>query len=129
MNFTCLYIVDIMSSNNNNTLLINLRLILEKDKLNGKFFLNWERNLRIILRFRGREHDLKTTIPTLTANSKDDEKATHKAIYERSVIVNIIQQLKTMFRVPAKVERYQTHKAILECELEVGSKWENMSLR
>ena len=106
-----------MSSNN--TLLINLRSILEKDKLNEKNFLDWERNLRIVLRFEGREDVFKTPVPTLTANSTDEEKATHKAISDRSVIFtclmsasmdsslqkrfekmdayNIIQQLKIMF--------------------------------
>ena len=33
---------------------------------------------------------------------------------------NIIQQLKIMFRLQARVERYETHKAILKCELEAG---------
>ena len=33
---------------------------------------------------------------------------------------NIISQLKTMFRLQARVERYETLKAIHECELEAG---------
>ena len=79
---------------------------------------------------------------TLTSNSTDEEKATHKAIADKLVIVtclmlvsmdsslqkkidkmdayNIIQQLKTIFRLEARVERYKTHKAILECELKAG---------
>ena len=33
----------------NNTLTLSLRLVLEKDKLNGTNFLDWHKNLRIVL--------------------------------------------------------------------------------
>ena len=34
----------------NNTSTLTLRSVLEKDKLNGKNFLDWHRNLRIVLK-------------------------------------------------------------------------------
>ncbi|XP_057247464.1 uncharacterized protein LOC130589864 [Beta vulgaris subsp. vulgaris] len=130
-----------MSGNNNNSP-FNLRSILEKDKLNGNNFLDWERNLRIVLRSEGREDVLETPIPVLTTTSTDAEKEAHKAVAERSVIVtclmlaamepslqkrfasldaySIIRQLKTMFQQQARIERYETHKAILECSLVEG---------
>ena len=37
-----------MASNNSNT--FSLRSVLEKDKLNGKNFIDWSQNLRIVLR-------------------------------------------------------------------------------
>ena len=37
-------------ANNNNSTGLNLRSILEKDKLNGSNFLDWFRNLRIVLK-------------------------------------------------------------------------------
>ena len=52
-------IVDIMSRNDNPAI-INLRSIIEKNKLNGNNFLDWERNLRIVLRSEGRENVLDT---------------------------------------------------------------------
>lgn len=60
----------------NDNLKFSLRSIVEKYKLNGKNFLDWERNLRIILRSEGREDVLVTPIPTVTNTSSDEEKAT-----------------------------------------------------
>ena len=39
-----------MATNTNNSNTLSLRPILEKDKLTGPNFLEWERNLRIVLR-------------------------------------------------------------------------------
>ncbi|XP_056698355.1 uncharacterized protein [Spinacia oleracea] len=126
----------------NNQPIINLRSLLEKDKLNGNNFLDWERNLRIVLRSEGGEDVLETPIPTLSATATDAEKANQKAIKEKSVVVTclilasmesklqkrfdlmdaytIIATLKSMFVEQARVERYDTHKAILESKLEMG---------
>ena len=42
---------------------ISLRSILEKDKLNGTNFLDWYRNLRIVLRQEMKEYILEQPIP------------------------------------------------------------------
>ncbi|GKB90575.1 hypothetical protein Tco_0962847, partial [Tanacetum coccineum] len=39
-----------MENNNNNNNSLSLRSILEKDKLTGPKFHDWERNLQIVLR-------------------------------------------------------------------------------
>lgn len=50
-------IVEIMS---NSDLKFTLRSIVDKNKLNGTKFIDWERNLRIVLRSEGREDVLET---------------------------------------------------------------------
>ena len=47
----------------NNTPTMSLRSILEKDKLNGTNFLDWYRNLRIVLRQERKEYILDHPIP------------------------------------------------------------------
>ena len=47
----------------NTTPTISLRSILEKDKLNGTNFLDWYRNLRIVLRQERKEYILDQPIP------------------------------------------------------------------
>ena len=42
---------------------LSLRSILEKEKLNGANFLDWERNLRIVLKHEKREHVIDQPIP------------------------------------------------------------------
>ncbi|XP_047326464.1 uncharacterized protein LOC124930144 [Impatiens glandulifera] len=80
--------------------------LLRKNKLNGTNFLDWERNLRIILRSEGREDALATPIPMVTETSSDEEKT------------NTIQ-LKNE-ALPARIERYVTHKAILDSKFLKG---------
>ena len=83
----------------NDNLKFSLRSIVEKNKLNGTNFLDWERNLRIILRSEGCEDVLATPVPTVTNTSSDEEKATATR---------------------ARIERYETHKAILDSHLVKG---------
>ena len=47
----------------NTTPTMSLRSILEKDKLNGTNFLDWYRNLRIVLRQERKEYILDQSIP------------------------------------------------------------------
>ena len=46
---------------NNNS--FNIRSILEKEKLNGKNFLGWQRNLKIVLMQEGKEYVLEEAMP------------------------------------------------------------------
>nr|GEZ31689.1 zinc finger, CCHC-type [Tanacetum cinerariifolium] len=46
------------TTNNN-----SIRLILDKEKLNGSNFLNWYRNLRIVLRNEQKLHHLEEALP------------------------------------------------------------------
>ena len=59
----------------NTTPIISLRSILEKDKLNGTNFLDWYRNLKIILRQERKEYILNQPIPDeLAANTPRAQK-------------------------------------------------------
>ena len=51
----------------NTTPTMSLRSILEKDKLNGTNFLDWYRNLRIVLRQERKEYILDQPIPEESA--------------------------------------------------------------
>ena len=123
-----------MSGNNNNN--TNLRAYLEK--LNYSNFVDWERNLRIVLRAEGREDVLDTPIPALNIHATEAEQLARKAIEDKSVFVtclmlasmesnlqkrfdgmdaySIIQQLKQLFQRQARIERYETHRELLECK-------------
>ena len=46
-----------------------LRSILEKDKLNGTNYVDWIRNLRIVLRAEKKEEILDTPLPDEPANN------------------------------------------------------------
>ncbi|KAK4426032.1 hypothetical protein Salat_1371700 [Sesamum alatum] len=107
------------------------RAILEKEKLNGANFLDWERQLRIVLKQEKKIDVLDTPLPEKPV---DDAPATEKTAYEarkeRSQDVaclmllfmvpelqkqfedmeayDIIIQLKAMFGKAARVERFET---------------------
>ncbi|VFQ60200.1 unnamed protein product [Cuscuta campestris] len=53
-----------MSNNNHN---LTLRSILDKDKLTGSNFLDWQRNLVIVLRLEKKEYVLERAIPPIPA--------------------------------------------------------------
>src|SRR6185295_2778537 len=113
-----------------------LRSIVDKNKLNGTNFIDWERYLRIVLRSEGREDVLETPIPILIDASTNEEKATEKEIRAKSVTVTclmlaamepglqksfermdahtIMANLKILFQEQAKIEKHETHKAVLE---------------
>ena len=88
-----------MANNLNNNVFTNfgLRSILEKEKLNGNNFLDWSKNLRIVLKHERKLDILETPIPdehTLNA-SAEDWKA-YKATLERSLDVTCLK-LASMF--------------------------------
>jgi len=121
-----------------------LKSVLEKEKLNGKNFLDWSRQLRIVLRQDRKEYVLKEAIPTVApAESASNE---DKAKYLKHVNDNtdvaclmlstmepelqkqfesldafaMMELLKEMFQQQARIERYKTHKALIECKMSPG---------
>ena len=126
----------------NDNLKFTLRSIVEKNKLNGTNFLDWERNLRIVLRSEGREDVLTTPIPIITDTSSDEEKDREMELrsdslpltclmlvgmepglqkrFEHQDAHTIITNLKVLFQEQARIERYETHKAILDSKLVKG---------
>ncbi|KAL3626859.1 hypothetical protein CASFOL_029264 [Castilleja foliolosa] len=130
-----------MTSTNNSN--FNIRSILEKEKLNGTNFLDWHRNLRIVLRLERKEFVLDTPIPIAPEqNSTAAQRTAEKNARDSSIDVtclmlasmepglqkqfenmeafDIIQQLKDMFQEQARIERFETSKAILDARLEKG---------
>ncbi|KAK9689917.1 hypothetical protein RND81_09G090700 [Saponaria officinalis] len=114
-------------NNNNNGNNNYMRYILEKEKLNGTNFLDWYRNLRIVLTIEKKEHVLETPLP-----DEPTEDATVAAInaYNRQkeiskevacvMLASMTPELKKQFEFTeayAMVQELKT-RAILDAKLE-----------
>ncbi|XP_022032409.1 uncharacterized protein LOC110933498 [Helianthus annuus] len=130
-----------MSSENNSS--FALKSILEKDKLNNTNFLEWHRNLRIVLKMAKRLYVLETPIPTAPENNtvvakkafdKHKEDAMEVACLMQATMspdlqknmedmnaFDMIEQLKGMFQKQARQERYDTMKQLISCKMQEGS--------
>ena len=129
-----------MSQENNS---FSLKSILEKDKLNGTNFLDWHRNLRIVLKLAKKLYVLDTPIPAEPENNSAAAKRAHDKHIEDDMEVacimqatmtpdlqktmedmtayDMIQQLKGMFQKQARQERYDTMKQLISCRMQEGS--------
>ena len=128
----------------NTTSNLSLRLIIEKDKLNGTNFLDWYINLRIILKQEREEYILDQPVPDEPAvNAPKTQKDAYSKHLNDSIDVtclmlgcmdsnlqkqlmemdayNIIGHLKEIFQEKARIERFSTIKALLSCKLTAGS--------
>ncbi|KAJ0853704.1 putative RNA-directed DNA polymerase [Helianthus annuus] len=134
-------ILVVMSSENNSS--FALKSILEKDKLNNTNFLEWHRNLRIVLKMAKRLYVLETPIPTAPENNtvvakkafdKHKEDAMEVACLMQATMspdlqknmedmnaFDMIEQLKGMFQKQARQERYDTMKQLISCKMQEGS--------
>ena len=128
-----------MSSN-----FMNLRSILEKDKLDGTNFPEWFRNLRIVLKIEGKLYVLETPIPNpppLTA-SRADQDTYQKYIDDSDEVTwlmlaamkprlqkqlgftnayDMIKVLKEMFQKQARIQRYKVTKLLIMSKMAPGS--------
>lgn len=128
---------------NNNTIItpsFNLRSILEKEKLNGSNFLDWHRNLRIVLMHEKKEFVIDTPIPELPeGGGTAAERAAQKRHQDASNDVKCVMlatmspdlqkqflnsdaytmnlQLKNLFQEQARVEQFAVTKEILSAKL------------
>ena len=112
--------------------------------MNGKNFLDWQRNLGFVLKQEGKAHVLETPIPPVPG---DD--ATGDAIFEYTTLMDdsndvtclmlatmtpeyqiqfekheayeIMKQLKEMFQVQARVEKYQALGNATQCKMQDGT--------
>jgi hypothetical protein len=83
-----------MSANNNSV--FNLRSVLEKVKLNGTNFIDWYRNLRIVLRQEKKEYVLEQAYPDdLLDNANDAERRAYEKHCNDSLDVSCLM-LATM---------------------------------
>ena len=112
----------------------NLRSILEKEKLNGTNFMDWYRNLRIVLKQERKEYVLESHYPddlpdnATAAARRAYEKQTNDYLdvsclmlatmsselqkqYENTDAYNIIVGLRGMFENQARAERFNTSKS------------------
>ncbi|KAD5960533.1 hypothetical protein E3N88_12005 [Mikania micrantha] len=120
-----------------------LKSILEKDKLNNTNFLEWHRNLKIVLKFAKKHYVLEGPVPNepegnTAAARKAWEKHNEDAIevaclmqatmssdlqknMEDMSAFDMIQQLIGMFQKQARQERYDTMKQLIGCKMQEGS--------
>nr|ABA97705.1 retrotransposon protein, putative, Ty1-copia subclass [Oryza sativa Japonica Group] len=118
----------------------NLRSILEKEKLNGINFMDWYRNLRIVLRQEHKEFVLTEPFPANLPNNvpaaqhREHEKRCNDYLdisclmlatmspelqrqYEALDAHTIITGLRNMFEDQARAERFNTSKSLFACRL------------
>ncbi|KAD6118849.1 hypothetical protein E3N88_10120 [Mikania micrantha] len=130
-----------MSHENNSS--FALKSILEKDKLNNTNFLEWHRNLKIVLKFAKKHYVLEGPVPSepegnTAAARKAWEKHNEDAIevaclmqatmssdlqknMEDMSAFDMIQQLTGMLQKQARQERYDTMKQLIGCKMQEGS--------
>ncbi|KAJ9548524.1 hypothetical protein OSB04_021067 [Centaurea solstitialis] len=129
----------ITSTNN-----LSLRSILEKDKLTGSNFLDWERNLMIVLRHERKWYVLEEPLGEAPpANAPAAARNAHKKHSDdlldvaglmlatmspdlQAGLINtnaydMIRQLRDMFQTQARTERYDATKAFNECKMVKGT--------
>ena len=130
---------------NNVTSTLSLRSVLEKDKLNGTNFLDWHRNLRIVLKQEKKQYVLEEPLPaeepplTATRADKDAYKKHQSAAldvgclmlatmnselqkqHEEMEAFDMIEHLKQLYQQQARQERYDVSKALFQCRMVEGS--------
>ncbi|XP_071715567.1 uncharacterized protein [Rutidosis leptorrhynchoides] len=122
---------------------LSLRSLLEKDKLNGSNFLDWYRNLRIVLKHEKKLHVLDTPLPDQPPENataairkawikQNDEQTQVACLMLASMIPDLqkdmeafdaftmLSELKNMFQHQAKQELFETVKSLHACKMEEG---------
>ncbi|KAJ9535962.1 hypothetical protein OSB04_un000872 [Centaurea solstitialis] len=133
-----------MASTVTSTNNLSLRSILEKDKLTGSNFLDWERNLMIVLRHERKWYVLEEPLGEAPpANAPAAARNAHKKHSDdlldvaclmlatmipdlQTGLINtnaydMIRQLRDMFQTQARTERYDATKAFNECKMVRGT--------
>ncbi|KAJ9544262.1 hypothetical protein OSB04_023969 [Centaurea solstitialis] len=127
-----------MASTVTSTNNLSLRSILEKDKLTGSNFLDWERNLMIVLRHERKWYSLlgrhlQQMLRLLLGKKHSDDLldvaclmlATMSPDLQAGLIntnaYDMIRQLRDMFQTQARTERYDATKAFNECKMIKGT--------
>ncbi|KAL4272330.1 hypothetical protein GQ457_13G014650 [Hibiscus cannabinus] len=123
---------------------ISLQSLLEKEKLNGINFLDWFRNLRIVLKQEMKEYVIEYPVPNDPgANAPRSDKNKFKKYvddmvdvgclmlatmtpelqkqHEDMVAYEMIQNLKEIYEGKARKKRYETSKALFQCKMSEGS--------
>jgi hypothetical protein len=121
-----------------------LRSVLEKEKLNGTNFIDWYRNLRIVLRQEKMEYVLEQPYPddlpdnATAVDRRAYEKHCNDSLdvsclmlatmspdlqkqYEHADAHTMIEGLCGMFQNQARTERFNISKSLFACKLPEGS--------
>ncbi|KAJ9552489.1 hypothetical protein OSB04_016534 [Centaurea solstitialis] len=133
-------------SNNTNSSISNfcLKGLLEKDKLTGLNYVDWLRNLRIVLRMENKQRAIEEPLPAapVAGASRAIREEYEKRLTESNEAAclmlatmvpelqkgmeslgayDMANQLKDMFQRQARQERYDNVKALSECKMAPGS--------
>ncbi|KAJ9566408.1 hypothetical protein OSB04_002374 [Centaurea solstitialis] len=105
-----------MANTVTNTNNLSLRSILEKDKLTGANFLDWERNLMIVLRHERKWYVLEEPLgeappANATANVRNAYRKNSDDLLD----------LRDMFQTQARAERYDATRALNACKMAKGT--------
>ena len=135
------FVVAIMTSSNTNSM--SIRSVLEREKLVGRNYLDWHRNLRIVLRQECKSHVLDTKMVTPDDKASTEEKAAFDKLkkesndvtclmlacmdanlqkqFEDSDAYEINATLKEMFQEQERIERFNMLKELVNCKMPNGS--------
>ncbi|KAJ9536631.1 hypothetical protein OSB04_un000180 [Centaurea solstitialis] len=133
-----------MANTVTNTNNLSLRSILEKDKLTGANFLDWERNLMIVLRHERKWYVLEEPLgeappANATANVRNAYRKHSDDLLDVGCLMlatmspdlqtglmntnayDMIRQLRDMFQTQARTERYDATRALNACKMAKGT--------
>ncbi|KAJ9538710.1 hypothetical protein OSB04_031443 [Centaurea solstitialis] len=123
-----------MANTVTNTNNLSLCSILEKDKLTGSNFLDWERNLQIVLRALGEAPPTNVSAAIRNAYQKRSDDlldvgclmlATMSPELQTGLMntnaYDMIRQLRDMFQTQARTERYDATRALNVCKMAKGT--------
>ena len=79
-----------MSTENNSTSHFSLKSILEKDKLNHSNFMDWHRNLKIVLKAENKLYVLEEPVPDEPINPKSELYKTWAKHFDDSLKVSCL---------------------------------------
>ncbi|GJT81165.1 hypothetical protein Tco_1055507 [Tanacetum coccineum] len=136
-------VITFNSDDKNQTKNNSIRSILEKEKLKGSNFLDWYRNLRIVLKNEQKFYHLEEALPKATPAMTIAvvRNAYTRRVAEQQEVVflmlvsitleiqknlvdriafDILQELKTMFQQQAEQDLFKTVKSFHACKQEEG---------
>ena len=123
---------------------LSLRSVLEKDKLTGTNFLDWYRNLRIVLKQERKLYVLEGAVPPPPeTNAPKAERDAYKKHQDDALDISclmlatmdyelqkqhenmdafaMLEHLKKLYQGQARYERYDISKALFNCKLAEGA--------
>ena len=132
-----------MSNHNNTTSNYSLRMFLHREKLTGVNFVDWLRQLRIVLRYESKLHILEEPLPEppatdatwsvryayekrvedthdvacLMLSTMSSELQKH---FEHMSVYDMMNKLKDMFQQQVREEHYECVKNLVGCRMQEG---------